>query len=160
MLAIKTESVPKLVEGLLLFWLLFPIGILSSLTGRSPWMPISLDLLSRLPQKFFSLIAFYILGAVPLAAFFSWLVFGVGRDAGIARILPISALAAAGWIVYARLAGRYGFLLTFTKGYEVLDDRIELREIEYSGKRRKKKRRRKLNPKYRRRLLLLYSRAR
>ena len=100
-----------------LFWLLAPIGLLSSLGGGTPWLPLSLGLFPRLAQRPKATFLFYLLSAPVVAAGTAGVYYGLARaDVPALGRLLAGAVAAAALLLYARLMGRLGFVLSFTAG--------------------------------------------
>lgn len=93
-----------------LFWLIFPISMLSSMSASSRWFVFSAHLLPRLVRHFGSLVAFYLLTAPVLAlasaiVYFWWLT-------GHFLLLLAAALATAiGLLIYARFLGRLALII-------------------------------------------------
>jgi hypothetical protein len=98
-----------------LFWLLFPISLLSSMSASSRWIFFSPALLPRLFQRSGSLIVFYALTG-PVMAGVAFVVWWSLRGGGILSV-PIAAFAvSAGLLIYARLFGRLALLARHTTG--------------------------------------------
>jgi hypothetical protein len=100
------------------FWLLFPIGILSPLALVSRWVPFYPGLVSRMMQKFSATVQMYLL-TFPVAMLFFYC-FGmlVKSETSYVMVFILSPLTALCFLVYARLVGRLGFVLSFTRGIE------------------------------------------
>ena len=99
------------------FWLLFPFGMLSSLSANSPWMPFSLRLFSRLSQRFGAVVVFYIL-SIPISLAFvgSFHALFMRPETPTLYVAIIAPVGAASYLIYARALGRLGLVLSFTKG--------------------------------------------
>lgn len=109
-------GVAALVLSVVSMAFLFPVGILSALTGPSRWQPLSTTFLLRAKQRPADAVGFY-LRAAPLLTVCVLSVAAVFGQLGAAV-----SLAAAGGLLFglcgllfARVAGRYALLLTFTK---------------------------------------------
>jgi hypothetical protein len=106
----------RFLSLLIPFWFCFPIGILSSLSLRSRWVPFWPGLLERMSQRPNRVMQFYLL------SFPIFLLFGYGfrmLTQGLENqilLFGFAPLTAAAFLVYARLIGRLGLVLTFTKG--------------------------------------------
>jgi hypothetical protein len=90
-------------------WLLFPVGLLSSLSGESPWMFLRPAALGRMLLQPRALVVFYAVSAVVgLAVGGAWLLaFWLGRPI-LAAVA--AAVTASGVLLYSRLLGRLGWL--------------------------------------------------
>ena len=99
------------------FWLLFPIGLLSSRSANSPWMPFWPGLFARMGQRKPAVIGFYLL-SIPISFAFvgCFYLIAMSQELSIATVIGLAPVAAAGFLVYARALGRLGLVLTFTKG--------------------------------------------
>jgi hypothetical protein len=96
-----------------LFWLLFPISLLSSMSASSRWIVFSPALLPRLFRRSGSLICFYALTG-PLMAGVALLVWW-NVTGGNLLLLPVTGFAvAAGLLIYGRLFGRLALLVRHT----------------------------------------------
>jgi hypothetical protein len=99
-----------MLPAVVLFWLLFPVCVLSSFSATSPWIVFRPSVLGGMFRVFPATVAFYFLTALLIAA-----LAGLGYVtfvAGWALLLPVLAGAgAAGLFVYARLLGRLGLVL-------------------------------------------------
>ena len=96
-------------------WLLYPVSQLSSLSASSVWIPLTLQVFTRLAQRPGVTIAFLIL-TLPVFALggiaFRWAFLTEGEWDRMFIGLPLFAFAA---LLYARLLGRLAFVLMFTK---------------------------------------------
>jgi hypothetical protein len=110
----------SVLPSAVLFWLLFPIVLLSSYSAASRWSVLRPALLGGLTRVFPTTLAFYaltalllsVLGALAFATF----------AAGVVLLTPVLAAgAAAGVFVYARLLGRLGLVLGQLEGLEPPD---------------------------------------
>jgi hypothetical protein len=101
------------------FWLLFPIGMLSSLSARSPWVPFFPALISRIGQRLGTALGFYLL-SLPISFAFvaSCYTIMMRPETSIGLGALLAPVAAAAYLIYARALGRLGLVLTFTKGGE------------------------------------------
>jgi hypothetical protein len=123
------------------FWLLFPIGVLSSLSARSRWTPFRPGLFVAFARRPVATFGFYLFSAPVLA------VLVLSFDLALLHPLRVAvgwtlALAAAGtlaFFVYARLLGRFGMVLSYVFPEEPTE------EDEDPRPRRRKKRRRPIN---------------
>lgn len=119
----------------LAFWLLLPIGILSSQSAESIWVPFWPGVFKRLQQRMPAVVGFYLL-SIPIAFAFVGSFHVITRtDASFVLGLFFAPVCAAGFLIYARTLGRLGFVLSFTKGAN--NERVK-------GERRKNKERPKI----------------
>ena len=101
------------------FWLLFPIGMLSSLCSASPWVPFFPGLFGRMNQRVETVVQFYLLSIpISLVCVGSLHVIAMNTEVSIVWTVLLAPVAVAGFLVYARALGRLGLVLTFTKGGE------------------------------------------
>ena len=99
------------------FWLLLPIGLLSNLSAASQWTAFSPALVERLGQRAGKLLLMYLASAPALAAWFAAAYLAVVREStSLGTGVALAPVAAAASLVYARVVGRYAFVLSFTKG--------------------------------------------
>src|SRR5262245_43402299 len=98
------------------FWLLFPIGILSSTSASSRWVPLWFGLFGRMSQRLNKVGAFYVI-SMPVVTLLgtSFYFLAVRKDTDIPLVFILAPIVAASFLVYARLLGRIGLVLTFTK---------------------------------------------
>jgi hypothetical protein len=107
-----------LLAPVLLFWLLFPVSVLSSLSAHSRWVFFRPALVGGLFRVFPATAAFYFVTALLLGglAALGWVTFASGWF----LLIPVLAAgAAAGLFVYARLLGRLGGVLGQIEAPEV-----------------------------------------
>jgi hypothetical protein len=105
-------------------WLLFPIGMLSSLSASSRWSPLWIGLFGRMAQRPKQVGQFYVLSLPVFGAMAVCFYMLTARpNTALGLILVLAPLAAAAYLVYARLLGRIGLVLSFTKGREDLRPR-------------------------------------
>jgi hypothetical protein len=92
-------------------WLLFPVGLLSSLAGTSRWFVFHPVLVARLLRLFSATAAFYAVTALLAGlAGLAWY-FALFSDFGL-YVLPIAAVLGGWlWLLYARLIGRLAHLV-------------------------------------------------
>ncbi len=105
----------RLAVPLLVMWVLYPVSQLSSLSASSVWVPMNLDVFTRLVQKPFVTITFFVLTLPVFALFgvaFKWAFLTVGNWPMLFVGVPLVVFAA---LLYARLLGRLAFALMFTK---------------------------------------------
>jgi hypothetical protein len=87
-------------------WLLFPIGLLSSLVAHSRWMPFSAIALRLLMRRLGTAVVFYALsGAV--TAICTTCFYVALSEGSVPLVLAAGAVGAAGLLIYARLLGRF-----------------------------------------------------
>jgi hypothetical protein len=124
-----------------LFWLAFPIGLLSSLSSDSRWTPFRADVVGSLARRPGKTFAFYLLCAPVLGVVFLTFDLILLRTdrVSVAWAIGLSPLAVLAFFIYARLLGRLGLIVTFARPAE--------REVK-GAKRRRPKRRRKPAPAY------------
>jgi hypothetical protein len=149
-LLLSIVNVPKPLFALCLasfLWLLFPIGLLSSLSGASRLIVLRPAIVGLLLKHFGTTLAFYassgfvvlICGTLAYTA-----VFGLPIARGLNQpvlLLPLAAVfAAAGWLIYARLLGRFAFIISQSGSGRRKERRHELsKELPKQKKRRPKK---------------------
>jgi hypothetical protein len=91
-------------------WLLFPVGLLSSLGSASRWVPLSTRVLVRLLRVFPQTLLFYLCTAVLFGAAAALAYAGIFTSAWYA--LPVAAVGgSAVLLVHARLVGRLAWLM-------------------------------------------------
>jgi hypothetical protein len=91
-------------------WLLFPIGLLSSLSASTKWMVFRASIVGVLFRVFPSALMFYFLTAIlAVGAGAAWY-YGVSQTQ-FAVILLAGPLLAAGLLLYARLLGRLSLMI-------------------------------------------------
>jgi hypothetical protein len=91
-------------------WLFFPIGLLSSLSASSRWVPFRWTILYQFLRITPAALGFYFLTAILLAAGVAPWYFAVARRQVL--LLPVAALASGTAIlIYARLLGRLTWLI-------------------------------------------------
>src|SRR5262245_28988934 len=99
------------------FWLLFPIGLLSSLASESRWTPFRPELLMSFARRPGKTLGFYLLSAPILAVLsvtFHLILLQSDRVATTWAI-ALSPVAVLLFFVYARLLGRLGLVVTYTR---------------------------------------------
>ena len=91
-------------------WLCFPVGLLSSLSASSRWIPLRLAILQRLLRLFPATVGFYLSTALLLAG--SAALWYVALAGSSALLLPVAGgLGAAVVLIHARLLGRLAWLV-------------------------------------------------
>jgi hypothetical protein len=90
-------------------WLFFPVGLLSSLSAGSPWVPFRPVIVGRLLRLLPATFAFYLVSlGLAAAAIYPWYV----ALRGMSYLLPVAAIVSAVLLlVYARLLGRIAWLV-------------------------------------------------
>jgi hypothetical protein len=125
------EPLPRLAITAGLFWLGFPIGVLSSLASGSRWNPFWPGLFLGLARRPLQTLGFYLMSAPVLAVIF--LMFDLtlvrGSQSPAAWVIVLCPVGVVAFFIYARLIGRLGLALSYS-----------LPEVEESRPRRKKKR--------------------
>jgi hypothetical protein len=106
----EAPSVLLFLPPVVLFWLLFPVSVLSSLSAHSRWVVFRPALVGGLFRVFPATAAFYFSTALLLAGLAA---LGATTFAnGLFLLIPVLAVAgAAGLFIYARLLGRLGWAL-------------------------------------------------
>jgi hypothetical protein len=100
----------------LAFWLLFPIGMISSQSAESIWVPFWPGVLKRLSQRMPAVIGFYLF-SIPIAFAFVGSFHVITRsEASFVLGLFLAPIGAGAFLAYARTLGRLGFVLSFTQG--------------------------------------------
>ncbi|HEY1189577.1 MAG TPA: hypothetical protein VGE74_18165 [Gemmata sp.] len=105
----------KLAVPLLVMWALYPASQLASLSASSIWVPLNLQVFTRLAQKLAVTGGFFVLSLPVLAlsgVAFKWAFLTKGEFHLLFVGVPLLAL---GLLLYARLLGRLAFALLFTK---------------------------------------------
>lgn len=99
------------------FWLFFPIGLLSSLASESRWTPFRSDILVAFCQRPVKTFVFYVLSAPVLAVLFLTfdLILVHSEAVAIGWSIALCPVAVIMFFVYARLLGRLGLIITFTR---------------------------------------------
>jgi hypothetical protein len=112
------DPLPRFLLIALPFWLVFPVGILSPLCLQSRWVPFWPGLLHRMTQKAGATFQLYFLSlpVVSLMCYAFWQL--TQSETAFPLIFLYAILTAVCFLLYARLLGRYGFVLTFTRGLE------------------------------------------
>jgi hypothetical protein len=91
-------------------WLLFPLGVLSSLSADSRWVPLRPALLGSLMRIFPSVLGFYVCTGLLLAgAAGLWYVALYTAERAV--LLAAAPAGAAVLLIHARLVGRLGWLI-------------------------------------------------
>ncbi|HKB00747.1 MAG TPA: hypothetical protein VKD90_00945 [Gemmataceae bacterium] len=99
------------------FWLLFPIGLLSSLASESRWTPFRPELLMSFARRPGKTLGFYLLSA-PILAVLSvtfHLILLQSDRVSTTWAIALSPVAVLLFFVYARLLGRLGLVVTYTR---------------------------------------------
>jgi hypothetical protein len=99
------------------FWLFFPIGMLSSLSANSPWVPLSPKLFGRMAQRAGTVFGFYLL-SIPISLAFVGSFHAIVMKTGVSTMITVllAPVASAGYLIYGRVLGRLGLVLTVTTG--------------------------------------------
>jgi hypothetical protein len=98
-------------------WLLFPITLLSSMSGPSRWLLLSPRLLSRLlGQRFGSLCQFYLHSGPILGATAAMMYLTFFTRGGTWFVVLTASGTAAAMMIYARQLGRLAHLVEHTRG--------------------------------------------
>jgi hypothetical protein len=126
------------------FWLLLPIGLLSSMSSVSRWTPFRPGLLVAYGRRPLATLSFYVLSAPVLAALvfcFELVLIHPTRMTvgGTLALAPVGVLV---FFLYARLLGRFGLVLSYAFPEEPMEDEEEEARTK---RRRRKKRRRPIN---------------
>ena len=99
------------------FWFFFPIGLLSSLASQSRWTPFWSGVIVAFFQRPAKTFFFYLLSAPVLAIVFltfDLLLIHTSRIS-VAWAIALSPLAVLAFFIYARLIGRLGLIVSFTR---------------------------------------------
>ena len=114
---IAPESVWSLVIAGVAFWILFPIGLLSSLASQSRWTPFWSGILVAFAKRPGKTLAFYALSAPVLAVLFLTFDLILLQSSKVTAIWAgvLSPIAVILFFVYARLLGRLGMIVSFTR---------------------------------------------
>ncbi|HEX3150095.1 MAG TPA: hypothetical protein VHR66_18605 [Gemmataceae bacterium] len=121
------------------FWLLFPIGLLSSMSAETRWTPFRPRLLVAFAQRPIKTFGFYLFSAPALAVVILTfdLVMIHTSKATVAWAAALAPIAAISFFFYARLLGRLGMIVSFVFDPE--------EEVEPARPRRRRKPKRPLN---------------
>lgn len=116
------------------FWLLFPIGLLSSLASGSRWTPFWSGILVAFAKRPAKTLAFYVISAPVLAIMFFTFDLVLLQTSKVTGIWAgvLSPIAVILFFVYARLLGRLGMIVSFTRP-----------EVEKSSRKKKSKKARR-----------------
>jgi hypothetical protein len=91
-------------------WLFFPIGLLSSLSAQSNWVPFRWTIFRCFLRVPIAALRFYILSALVLGvALVPWY-YGLFGGEGV-LLLAAAPLSAAGLLIYSRLLGRIAWII-------------------------------------------------
>jgi hypothetical protein len=91
-------------------WLLFPVGLLSSLASSSRWVPLSPRVLGRLLRILPSMVLFYFITGVLFVAASACTYFGLFTPGWY--VLPIASVVGSSvLLIHARLVGRIAWLM-------------------------------------------------
>jgi hypothetical protein len=151
------ETPPALVvlAPVSIFWLFFPIGVLSSMSGTSRWLVLRPKLLLGMIRVFPSVVVFYFVSALLVSA--SAVATYYALEGASMPLLAVAALAiSTTLLIYARLLGRVAYLLNKLEpagrqGPPAAMVRPPVRPVEVSDpwappKRERKRRRKKQKP--------------
>ena len=135
-LALGDSPLATVLAGVL-FWLLFPVGLLSSQASQSRWTPFRPGLLVAFARRRVQVLGFYLLSAPVLAVLVLTLDLMLVHSlkATMVWAVALAPVAALMLFVYARLLGRLGLVLSFAFPEEPAD------EEEARPRKRKKKKR-------------------
>lgn len=99
------------------FWLFFPIGVLSSLASESRWNPFWPGLIHAFLLRPVKTFAFYLLSAPVLAVVFITFDFILVHTSRVTTVwaIALSPFAVCCFFIYARLLGRLGMVVSFTR---------------------------------------------
>lgn len=99
------------------FWLLFPIGLLSSLASESRWTPFWSGILVAFCKRPAKALSFYLLSLPVLAVLFLTfdLILLHTEAVAIGWSIALCPVAVVLFFVYARLLGRLGLVVSFTR---------------------------------------------
>ena len=111
------ESHWSLVIAGVAFWLFFPIGLLSSLASQSRWTPFWSGVLVAFAKRPGKTLAFYVFSAPVLAFLFVTFDLILLQSSKVTAIWAgvLSPIAVILFFVYARLIGRLGMIVSFTR---------------------------------------------
>jgi len=114
-LAVGGESPWATVIAGVAFWLLFPVGLLSSLASESRWTPFRAGLLVAFARRPGKTLAFYLVSAPVLAVLFLTFHLIMLQSDRVTAVwaVALSPLAVLLFFVYARLLGRLGLVVSY-----------------------------------------------
>lgn len=104
------------VIPLFVFWIIYPVSQMSSLSGSSIWIPLRKDVFARLVQKPSVVLWFYLLSGVVIALTGLAGHWTFGDTSLIVFVFGVPLLIAC-WLLYSRLLGRLAFVLSFVRPY-------------------------------------------
>jgi hypothetical protein len=93
------------------FWLFFPIGVLSSLSSESPWVPLRPAILGGMLKCFPTTLGFYAVSAVLVGGSLALVVLTCAS--GLMALVPVAGIVSATLLlIWARLIGRLGWVVS------------------------------------------------
>lgn len=117
-------------------WLFFPLGLLSSLSAQSRWVPFRWTIFVRFLRVVPAAVIFYVLTALVLsAAVVPWYYALFG---GRTFLLPVAAVVSGGaLLVYARLLGRLAWIIQRLPSTERRPAKVKTEKRPHGQKKRK-----------------------
>jgi hypothetical protein len=99
------------------FWLVFPVGLLSSLASDSRWTPFTPRVPIAMACRPLQTLGFYLLSAPILAVLVLTLDLALvhSTQVGVAWALALAPVGSLAFFLYARLLGRLGLVLSFVR---------------------------------------------
>jgi len=120
--------------GAVAFWAMFPLGMLSGMSSGSKWLPLVPGLPARLLQRLPATVGFYLVSLPVFGAFVLLFVFGVVRSqTPTATAIVCGTLSGVFALMYARVLGRLGLVLSFTEGGRNYEDPADRRRVRRSS---------------------------
>jgi hypothetical protein len=94
-----------------LFFILYPISLMSALEANSYWVPLTLPILTSLFRWWWAWLLFYLLSGLLAAGLAAVFIFGIqsSQDLALVALGPLTAAAA---LIYFRLLGRLAWRMT------------------------------------------------
>ncbi|WP_029630084.1 hypothetical protein [Zavarzinella formosa] len=111
--AVSDDPWWRVAVAAILFWLSFPFGVTSSLASSSRWNPFWLPLVRLMVHRPVATFAFYLF-TLPLVALMGTtfnLLFVNASKLAFMWVLLLSPVTTVAFFLYARLLGRYAFVL-------------------------------------------------
>jgi hypothetical protein len=121
-------------------WLFFPVGLLSSLSAQSRWVPFRWAIVKRFLRVAPAAVLFYFLTALLcVTGIVPWYYTLLG---GTGHLLPIAGVAsAAALFIYSRLLGRMAWIIQRLPETERMPAKAKVEQRSHSNKPRAKKKR-------------------
>jgi hypothetical protein len=119
------------------FWVMFPIGLLSSLSSPNRWSPFRIGVIVAFVRRPLQTLGFYVLSAPVLAIMvltFDLVLIRASEDT-IVWSLALAPVATVMFFIYARLLGRLGMVVSFAFPDELEEEAEQPRRRKRRGPR-------------------------